>query len=921
MKDKDEKKEGLIEELKTLREERGESAINDITEHANVKEKFPSFTKDILDSSAVGIFILDSDFRVVWINKAIESYFGLQREKIIGKDKRKLIKKNIQHIFEDPDEFTQKVFATYENNTYVENFECHVLHEGKRKERWLDHWSQPIKSGLYAGGRTEHYYDITGRKQSEKKLRDSEEWLKILFNYAPDAYYIHDLKGNFIDGNQVAERIIGCKKEELIGKSFIELKLLSTKDIPKATKSYAKTIMGLPTGPDEYVLNRKDKSTVAVEISNYPVKIKGKTYVLGIARDITARKQAEKVLKESEERYHTVFENTGTATIIIEEDKIISMVNTQSEKMYGYSKKEIENKMKWTDFVLPEDLERMKKYHIERRKAGGKAPTEYEFRLIDKKGNIRDIFLKIGMIPNTKKSIASLIDITERKQAEEKIKHLNLVLRAIRSVNQLIVKENNRERLLKGVCNNLIKTRGYYSIWMALLDEEGKLKTYAEAGLGKAFLPMIELLKKGRLTACGKKALKQQKVVTTEDPAFTCPECPLSQEYSGRGAMTIRLEHNEKVYGLMSVSIPAHLAVDQEEQTLFKEVAGDLAFSIHNIELGEERKQAEENVKKAKDELQMILDSVPAIIFYKDTEGRIIRANKTLANSLKISVKDIVGKTTEELFSREQAEKMRKDDREVIISGKAKRNIIQPYTTPEGPTRWAITDKVPHKDKEGKITGVISLSKDITVQRKSKEELQQTYQKLKKTMDATINTMSRIIEAKDPYTSGHQHRVCQLAVPLARELGLTEDKIEGIRIASLIHDIGKIGIPTEILSKPSKLSDIEFSLIKDHSQIGYDIIKSIDFSYPVAQIVLQHHERINGSGYPNHLKGDEILLEAKIIGVADVVEAMSSFRPYRPALGINKALEEISQNKGILYDPEVVDACLKLFKERGFKFE
>ena len=332
-----------------------------------------------------------------------------------------------------------------------------------------------------------------------------------------------------------------------------------------------------------------------------------------------------------------------------------------------------------------------------------------------------------------------------------------------------------------------------------------------------------------------------------------------------------------------------------------------------------ERKQGEKNVKNIKDELQMIMDSVPAIITYKDTESKIIRANKTMANSLKMPVKDIVGKTTEELFPKEQAEKMRKDDREVIVSGKPKRDIIQPFTTPDG-IRWLTTDKIPYKDKEGKVAGVIGLSKDITVQRKSEQKLQQTYQRLKKTMDATIDTMSKIIEAKDPYTSGHQHRVCQLAVSLAQELGFAEDKIERIRIASLIHDIGKIGLPTEILSRPTKLTEIEFSLIKNHSQIGYDILSSIEFFYPIAQIILQHHERPNGTGYPNNLKGDEFLLEAKIIGVADVVEAMSSHRPYRPALGTEKALEEISQNKGILYDPEVVDACLKLFKEKEFKF-
>jgi PAS domain S-box-containing protein len=348
--------------------------------------------------------------------------------------------------------------------------------------------------------------------------------------------------------------------------------------------------------------------------------------------------------------------------------------------------------------------------------------------------------------------------------------------------------------------------------------------------------------------------------------------------------------------------------------------AGGIAGIVCIVKDITERKLAEENVKNAKDELQMILDSVPAIIFYKDIEGRFIRVNKTLANSLQVPIKDMVGKTTEALFPKEEAENMRKGDQEVIISGKAKRNIIEPFTTPDG-IRWLLSDKIPYKDKEGKVTGVIGLAKDITLERKSEEELRQSYQKLKKTMNATINTMSSIIEVKDPYTAGHQQRVSQLATAIAKELYLPKDKVEGIRIASLIHDIGKIGLPIEILSKPTKLSDLEFSLIKNHSQIGYDVLKSIDFSYPVAQIVLQHHERLNGSGYPNNLKGDEILLEARIIGVADVVEAMSSYRPYRPALGIDKALEEISKNKGILYDPKAVDVCLKLFKEKKFKFK
>ncbi|GAI91393.1 unnamed protein product, partial [marine sediment metagenome] len=202
----------------------------------------------------------------------------------------------------------------------------------------------------------------------------------------------------------------------------------------------------------------------------------------------------------------------------------------------------------------------------------------------------------------------------------------------------------------------------------------------------------------------------------------------------------------------------------------------------------------------------------------------------------------------------------------------------------------------------------------------SEQKLQQSYQKLRKTMEDTIFTIGKIAETRDPYTSGHQKNVSQIATFIAQEMKLPKDKIEGIRIASLVHDIGKISLPAEILNKPTKLSEIEYSLIKDHSQVGHDVLKSIEFSWPIAQIVLQHHERLNGSGYPNKLKGDEIVLEAKIIGVADVVEAMSSHRPYRPALGIDKALEEISKNKGILYDPEVVDVCLKLFKKKEFKF-
>ena len=192
---------------------------------------------------------------------------------------------------------------------------------------------------------------------------------------------------------------------------------------------------------------------------------------------------------------------------------------------------------------------------------------------------------------------------------------------------------------------------------------------------------------------------------------------------------------------------------------------------------------------------------------------------------------------------------------------------------------------------------------------------------LKKALEQIIATIVKIAEMKDPYTAGHQVRVSQLTTAIAKKMKLSEDRVESLRIASLIHDIGKVAIPTEILTKPTKLTEQEFSLIKNHPVICYDCIKDIDFSGKVAEIVLQHHEKLDGSGYPKGLKDKEILPEAKMLCVADVVEAMSSHRPYRPALGIDKALEEISMNKGKLYDPEVADVCMKLFKEDGFKFQ
>lgn len=205
--------------------------------------------------------------------------------------------------------------------------------------------------------------------------------------------------------------------------------------------------------------------------------------------------------------------------------------------------------------------------------------------------------------------------------------------------------------------------------------------------------------------------------------------------------------------------------------------------------------------------------------------------------------------------------------------------------------------------------------------RRSEDHLQNSLDQLSRALEATLKAMALTLETRDLYMAGHQHRVSELAVAIAQEMNLAWDKVEGLRLAGIIHDIGKISTPVEILAKPVRLTKTEFQLVKDHPRVGYELIKDISFPWPVAHIVLQHHERLDGSGYPEGLSGDAILLEASILAVADVIEALSSHRPFRPALGLEKGMEEIRKGRGIRYEPRAVDACLKIFREGRFSFK
>jgi PAS domain S-box-containing protein/putative nucleotidyltransferase with HDIG domain len=329
-----------------------------------------------------------------------------------------------------------------------------------------------------------------------------------------------------------------------------------------------------------------------------------------------------------------------------------------------------------------------------------------------------------------------------------------------------------------------------------------------------------------------------------------------------------------------------------------------------------ERKQAERALLESEEKYRLVVENAKeSIIITQDMK-------LVFVNNAAISM---VGYSKEILTLKSFTDFIHPDDRNMVVDHHIKRikgEEVPPVYSfrvigQDGTVIWCELNAAVIQWKGKPAT--LNFLNNITERRKSEEELKQTLESLRKSIGATIQTMVSAVEMRDPYTAGHQLRVADLACSIAAEIGLPQDKIDGIRMAGSIHDIGKLSIPAEILSKPTKLTDIEFSLIKEHSRSGYEMLKDVESPWPLAQIVYQHHERMNGSGYPRNLKGNEILIEARIMAVADVVEAIASHRPYRPGLGIEVALEEIEKNKGIFYDDAVADACLRLFREKGYQ--
>ena len=339
-----------------------------------------------------------------------------------------------------------------------------------------------------------------------------------------------------------------------------------------------------------------------------------------------------------------------------------------------------------------------------------------------------------------------------------------------------------------------------------------------------------------------------------------------------------------------------------------------------------ERKQAEEALKESEVQYRLLADNVYDVIFvldmslnytYVSPSAKILRGYEP-AEMLKQRVVDSMTPSSWDLAMRALSEVM-EHEKSRPEGIPAYRILNLEIVRKDGTTVWTEVKFSLIRDDNLRAVAILGVTRDISERKWAEEELQRTLESLRKAVSVTIQVLASAVEIRDPYTAGHQLRSADLARAIATEMGLPQEKIDGIRLAGSIHDIGKLSVPAEILSKPSKLTNTEFSLIKEHSQKGYEMLKDVASPWPLAQIVYQHHERMDGSGYPRNLKGDEILMEARILAVSDVVESMASHRPYRPARGIEVALEEIEKDRGTVYDKAVVDACLRLFREKSYQ--
>jgi PAS domain S-box-containing protein/putative nucleotidyltransferase with HDIG domain len=710
--------------------------------------------------------------------------------------------------------------------------------------------------------------DITEQREVEERAQASEEHYRQLFESASDAVFVVAIDtSQIIDANNMASALYGYEHDELLTKKSTDLSAE-----PEATQRRTHEAQ---TKPGQVLtiplrLHRKRDGTV------FPVEITarntawGKQQVILVAcRDITERRQAEEEIR----RMALAVDTAPNSITVYDFDGRFLYANQRTFELHGYSRDEfLALNLRQLDVPAAEGLVAARMQELRER---GEASFEAAHFRKDGTSLPVDVRVKVTTWGGKEAILSVATDLTERKQAEENLACLN----------------QQNELILRSAAEGILG-----------LDSQGNHTFVNPAAARMLGYAAEELL--------GRPSHSAWHHTKPDGSPYPREECAIYAAYRD-GA--VHRASTEVFWRKDGTSFP----VEYASTPIYEQ--GRLAGAVVTFADITDRKQAEEELRLSQQRLSLHVEQTPLAVIEFDLEGRVREWNPAAAAVFGYSREAAIGQYWTFIVPAAIHGQL-EGVWAAIVGQRGGNRSTNENITKDGQKISCEWFSTPLVGPGGRTIGVASLIQDVTEQVEAQEEVRRQAEQLRRTVEGAVLAMSHVVETRDPYTAGHERRVAELATAIAEDMGMDGEELTALRLGGLIHDIGKIAVPAEILAKPGRLSEVEFNLIKQHPASGFDILEVIDFGRPVAEIVLQHHERLDGSGYPRGLSGEDILPEARILAVADVVEAMSSHRPYRAALGMEAALAEIREHAGVKYDADVVAACVRLVEEQGFQF-
>ena len=655
----------------------------------------------------------------------------------------------------------------------------------------------------------------------------------------------------------------------------------------------------------------------------------GRERAVQIAAQLTAQvRQHETQLRDSEQRLNLALEGAGLSVWEWSiPDRRVSYA-TRWRHLIGFDRDGMgESLDQWLALMHPDDLPSALAA-IETCQRDGADHLRFEYRLRGVDGSYlwvaaRGTVIERDVDRKPLRMTGVSADISKARQSQQRIETLNRLYAALSACNSAIVRCKTPDDLFAEICQMVVAHGGVKMAWVGLTDAPtGRILPVASAGEGTGYLDGIEISVSADdphgLGPTGT-AVRENRPVWFSDFANNPLTAPWRERAAAHGwqqsAAVPLCRHGKPVGALTFYSVGMDWQ-DEETRRLFDEVAADISFALDKLDAEAAARIHQATLIEAEQRFSAMIEQSIAGAFIAQ-DGALSYVNPRLCSILGYADDSaLLGRTPQELVAPADRGRVEEQLAGVMTGGLSHQHMIFTARRADGGTvDVAIDFSLTHYQMHPALVGLVQ---DLSDREVAERHIRRYADQIESMFKQTVRLVTTLGELRDPYTVGHEQRVADLAVAIGTQMGLGAQVLEGLDVGGQLHDVGKMQVPAEILSKPGRLSDAEYALIQGHSRAGYAVLKDVQFPWPVAQIALQHHERMDGSGYPQGLKGDQIMLEARIVAVADVVEAMASHRPYRAGMGVDLALAEIERGAGTVYDTEVAKACLRLFREKGY---